>query len=436
MPKNVPLHPGKTKLGAGVGSVQDPEVRAALTNLIVYIRDLLGERGVPYPAMHNELCRFDNRANEWVRIRAPRTKNEELRINDTKVMGWYPKAPGFAQTRCGPVKVTKDGSANGDMRGSMYENGPDADPTLVDHRIDVAGIPEGEGIAVDDWMFGVLDRGSGLTNAFLATNGMASDGSGVIHCCWMGGGSGGNIAHPWTTFVELVNDTTWTWSCTNGLDNIFAGNVLTSEGDLLTVECVIDEEIEPDSNVTICCVVTFYPGVGDLPTAEIVAVEGDVDYWLDDPDEGTLTITVPLALIWWGEDDYGANVPHVEELRFSDIHLGDRNGSLVAIETGESPLFLRAAMQDITATPEYDAGTDVIVKVDSMGDPGEKTLRFYVPKEDIGETTQITVVTQVRYDTTTHKFQIKTRTANVFDPSAESAWADVTTANPLVCPGT
>ena len=43
--------------------------------------------------------------------------------------------------------------------------------------------------------------------------------------------------------------------------------------------------------------------------------------------------------------------------------------------------------------------------------------------------TEITVVTAWRLDKTNHKFQVKTRTAKVLDPAAESAWTDITDAN-------
>lgn len=46
---------------------------------------------------------------------------------------------------------------------------------------------------------------------------------------------------------------------------------------------------------------------------------------------------------------------------------------------------------------------------------------------------QITVITAVQYDTTTHQFQVKTRTVKAIDPGTESAWTMITGGQGAEC---
>jgi hypothetical protein len=89
------------------------------------------------------------------------------------------------------------------------------------------------------------------------------------------------------------------------------------------------------------------------------------------------------------------------------------------------------ALQKIAYALEYMAVDGGFITWSNLGVPtihiDAAASRYDPPASPAME--EITVMTSWRLDKTNHKFQVKTRTVKVAEPSDESEWTDVTDAN-------
>lgn len=228
---------------------------------------------------------------------------------------------------------------------------------------------------------------------------------------------GSMFAHPWK--VTVSTSSPYTYACTDGIpSSTVAGRIWSRLGNKLDVTAVSAVAIA--ATKTICCEVVIPTSVGVGPSAQIVAVSGAVDY-MEESSAFEITRRYPLAVV-----TFASGVPSVQQVRFSDIDVDPPVLSTNSIHRTVNGNYDVYDLVNDSATP----GNWRYYGTNGAGAKGYYDLPTELTLE------QITVISAVQYDTSSKKLQVKTRTCYVNQPSAESAWTDITTAVAYTCPET
>jgi hypothetical protein len=110
------------------------------------------------------------------------------------------------------------------------------------------------------------------------------------------------------------------------------------------------------------------------------------------------------------------------------------------VNVSEGSNFIAGIKLDPADISKTDAAVEIKARELFMLDSAASSLkkRQVLASDSYGDEklTQITVVTDVQYDTSSHKLQKKTRTIRAIDVGTESGWTDITGGQAAACPST